>query len=54
MKKEHDDRNGYDKELEIISLNYSILLKSNSPKEDLKYLAELGLFVLSKVKQVDH
>lgn len=41
------------RECHIIGINHSIVLRSNDPKEELKYLANLGLMLLTEAKKID-
>ena len=45
--------NGFDRELHIIGINHSVVLRSNHPKETLKYLSNIGLYLLELAKKID-
>jgi len=41
------------REVTIVSINYSVSLKSNYKKETLKYMSNLGLAVLEETMKLD-
>lgn len=41
-------------ELQLCSINYQVLLRSNRQEENLFYLARLGLGLLNDLKKMEH